>query len=552
MYLYTYENLLEKAKTEKGKDYIEKIRKCYEENYENKPITTLTFSKFKLFHLNGNRSEYEREYFDRRKRFMLLQVLALVDDKYLEALEDIIAAICDEITWCLPAHCLVRDKLTYNYEAIDLFASETALYLSETAYILKDRLSNEIKHRIEYSLKNRIVNVFETQEQSFERMGNNWLSVCACGIGTAYLYSFPERFDIVKDRIFGAMHKYINNLDPDGYCSEGLTYWVYGFGFFALFYDVYTQLTGEWPEILDSSTVKNSLKYAKNAVFGDNLFLTIADGGMYDMLWERTNVVIVDRLFNADVTINGEIRLPDRDVLGLRRLYCIDLREKESEFEKEDCYFENSQVLIKRKENYIFVSKGGNNGEMHNHNDIGAFSIFRNGKPYILDLGAGEYTNDYFGSAVKRYSKEIFVCSAYSHSIPVIDDTMQTWGKEYYATVLDRTDDYIVYDISKAYPLDVEDFTVKYSFLDNEVKALYNASNIKNNVTFRFVSIVEPKLENDKVYIDDMLITNSHSLSPVVEKVNYKNHAGEFVSAYVIDYKLNEKAVVEFNFSFQN
>ena len=40
---------------------------------------------------------------------MLLQVLAIYDDKYIEPLEDIVSAICDEITWSIPAHCLDRE-----------------------------------------------------------------------------------------------------------------------------------------------------------------------------------------------------------------------------------------------------------------------------------------------------------------------------------------------------------------------------------------------------------------------------------------------------------
>ena len=381
-------------------------------------------------------------------------------------------------------------------------------------------------------------------------MGNNWLSVCACGIGTAYLYSFPERFDIVKDRIFGAMQKYIDNLDPDGYCSEGLTYWIYGFGFFSLFYDVYTQLTGEWPKILDSETVRNTLNYAKNAILGKGICIPFADGSMSDMKSERIAILVLNRLFNTNVLLNKlEYGLPDRDVLGLRRLYCFDLYEKATNDKVKDCFFEKSQVLIKSKSDYVFVSKGGNNGEMHNHNDIGAFAIFKNDTPYIVDPGAGEYTKDYFGGAVKRYSREIFVCSAYAHSIPVIDDTIQTWGEEYHATVLDRTDDYIEYDLSKAYPIDVEKLTVKYSFLDNGVSALYDAS-FKKNAIYRFISFIEPKVENDKVYINDMVIENSEGVTATIEKVNYKNHTAQLVSAYVIDYKVTKCGLAEFKFLF--
>ena len=550
MYLYTYENLLECAKTEKGKEYIEKVRECYEKEYANKPINALLFSKFKLFHTTGNRGDYERDYFDKRKRLMLLQILAFADDKYIDPLEDIIAAICDEITWCVPAHCLIADySLTYDYKRTDLFASETGMYLAETAYILKDKLSNEIKHRIEYALKDKIVDVFESKEQNFERGINNWLAVCGGAVGTVYLYSFPERFDIVKDRILGALQKYVDNLGSDGYCSEGLGYWIYGFGSFALFYDVYTQITGEWPEILDSETVKNTLNFTKNTIFGKGVTLPFADGGRNGGVRDRIAIAVTNRLFGTNITITDEVNIPDREALGLRYLYCLTLPKKAQNETVGDCFYKEHQVLIKRKSDYIFVSKGGTNDEMHNHNDIGTFAIFRNGIQYIVDPGCGEYTLRYFSKGEYRYSKEIFVCSAYAHSIPVIDDTIQTWGEEYHATVLDRTDDYIEYDLSKAYPIDVEKLTVKYSFLDNGVSAVYDAK-FKQSAIYRFISFIEPKVDGNKVYLNDMVIENSYGVIPTVERVDYKDHSTQIATAFVIDYKVTKCGLAEFKFLF--
>lgn len=54
------------------------------------------------------------------------------------------------------------------------------------------------------------------------------------------------------------------------------------------------------------------------------------------------------------------------------------------------------------KQQTAFAIKGGNNGEPHNHNDVGSF-LYSIGKEEIIsDLGAGEYTKDYFGP--ERYS----------------------------------------------------------------------------------------------------------------------------------------------------
>ncbi len=552
MYLYTYENLSQISKTEKAKDYIEKIKEIYEKNYENKPILALPFSKFKLFHLNGDRGQYQAEYFDRRKRLMLLQILAICDDKYIEPLEDIVSAICDELVWSVPAHCLDRETCnTYKYDEIDLFATETSFYLSETAYVFKDKLSPDILKRIKHSVKNKIVDVCETTLLPMDRMKNNWAPVCACGIGISYLYLFPERFNLVKDRLFSAMARYLNNIDSDGYCSEGFSYWVYGFGFIALFCDIYYQITEKWPKILDSEVVKNTLNYAKNCILGNGKFLPISDGGMTNEHAERDTLTVINRLFNVNISKGGEdVVTADTQALGLRGLYACGVELPAVDKNLGDAFFESSQVLIKREKEYIFISKGGHNAEMHNHNDIGSFSIFRNGKMYIVDPGAGEYTAKYFGDRKLRYSKEVFTCSSYAHSVPIVDGIVQDYGKEYNATVLERADDFITYDLANAYPKKIEKLNVKYSFSEKEVNALYEAKGIEKEISFRFISFIEPKIKGNEVLIDDLTITCDNAVVPTVKVYNYSGYGAIPTTAYAVEYTFNSDIIAKFGFKF--
>ncbi len=554
MYLYSYENLLKEAKTQKGKEYLEKIKACYEKDYENKPILALPFSKFKLFHLTGDRTKFQNEYFDRRKRLMLLQLLAISNDKYIEPLEDIISAICDELVWSLPAHCLDRETgNTYIYSEIDLNASETALSLAETLYVLGDKLCPDIKKRIKHTLKEKIVDVCETTILPMDRMKNNWAPVCACGIGLTYLYIFPERFNIVKDRIFSAMERYINKLDEDGYCSEGFAYWVYGFGFFATFYDAYCQLTEERPAILDIERVKNSIKYAENSILGDGVFVPISDGALSNKACECDTIPVVNHLFNANVKINGaKPNIPYYKAIGFRRLYHINQTVQTEIKNTANSYFEKSQVLVEKRKNYIFISKGGNNAEMHNHNDIGAFSIFKNGVQYIVDPGAGEYTAGYFGNINQRYSKETFTCSAYAHSVPVVDNQIQVYGKEYFATVLGRGDDFIEYDLTNAYPKKIETLTVKYSFGEKEVNALYNVKGIEKEISFRFISFIEPKIKGNEVVINDLTITCDKDAKSLISTYNYSNHQAQSTIAYAIDYIFSSDITAKFSFKFKD
>ena len=75
------------------------------EKHLSTSIKAIPFSLYRIFDTTGSRKEYEKQYFDRRGRLNTFAALAIIygDEKYIQALQDIIWAICDEYTWCLPA-----------------------------------------------------------------------------------------------------------------------------------------------------------------------------------------------------------------------------------------------------------------------------------------------------------------------------------------------------------------------------------------------------------------------------------------------------------------
>lgn len=71
--------------------------------------------------------------------------------------------------------------------------------------------------------------------------------------------------------------------------------------------------------------------------------------------------------------------------------------------------------------------KGGNNDEPHNHNDIGNFFFLLDKDMMLTDLGAGEYTKQYFSDG--RY--DILCNNSFGHNVPLIDGKGQKEGKEF-------------------------------------------------------------------------------------------------------------------------
>ena len=114
------------------RDFREDLTALWE-TYGSCPIPELKYSDFKLFFTTGDRSIYEEPYFNRRWMLDTAALMSLIypeNHDYLVRLMDVIYAICDEYTWCLPAHQGVLEK--NNNSVIDLFAAETGLYLAET------------------------------------------------------------------------------------------------------------------------------------------------------------------------------------------------------------------------------------------------------------------------------------------------------------------------------------------------------------------------------------------------------------------------------------
>lgn len=542
MNVYNYESLRLIAQTEEGQCFIANLKKAYQEKYENIPIPPLKYEYFKEYYISGDRVKYQQLYFERRKRLMLLQVLALLEDKYLEELEQTLATICDEFTWVLPAHCYnVNNDNKFDYTTIDLFAAETGAYLAETAYVFKDKLTFDILDRIKISVRNKIVENYEKRTFHFDKeWSHNWAAVCAGSIGIAYLYLFPERFPLVRERVFNTMENYLGSLDKDGYCTEGYSYWVYGFGFFSWFMDTYQRIIEERPSILDKQIVKNTIKYGKDCILDGNIYLPFADGGSKGEHDEIPLLCIMEELFDETLFLPELYEQTESsEALGFHILYALNKNRDDFAIRQGTVYYQTSQVFLFKNKHYAFAVKGGCNAEIHNHNDIGTFSIVKGQKQLIADLGVGEYTKNYFtlpdDSENGRYGEKIFVCSSFAHSVPIVNGQPQKYGAEYRGKVLSQDKNYILIDLAKAYQIPIEKLTACYKTEENVVRICYEYQE-NANITFRFISQIQPKIDNGRLFVDDMEIKNSERLIPIITSVPYSKYLGESGIAYVIDY----------------
>ncbi len=523
---------------------------------DGKEIPELTYSLFKLFSVTGSRSEYETVYFNRRLRMNACTFLSLMypeEEKYFSYLCDLLFAVCNEFSWCLPAHYGTVEK--DNHRMIDLFAAETGFALAEIYTMLRDRFEPLVATRIENEIDRRIIEPYITKLNKlwWEKGENNWAAVCAGSVGGAVMLMRPERFPELRDRLSKTMECYLRGFSDDGFCVEGCGYWHYGFGYFTVYADMVKVFTDGEIDYFTRPKVRAIATYIQKMFLSGNTSVSFADSGT-SLCYHLGLVHYLKSVYPDDVAVYDRSLSYNYD--GCAR-FCLHLRSAlwyREEFDtaalpNDSCAFfaEGAQWYIKKTPAYGFAAKGGHNKEPHNHNDVGSFIFAKNGIQILSDPGTGKYCKDYFRD--KRYT--FFHTRTLGHSLPTFGGAEQKEGHDYAArnTRVDGED--FVLDIAPAYGLDeLAECERRFSFTETGVTVTdrfdYSGDGA---IVERIVSMREPKeLEKGKIAILDSVLTYDGDAveSVTIEKQIFDGSA----DCYTVDFAL-KRGVRAFAYSIE-
>lgn len=213
--------------------YAEQVREVREahDQWRGEPLPVLPFSLYKQFDTTGERKAFERVYFHRRLRLNTFAVLSLLeqDPVYPEALEDVIWAVCDEYTWCLPAHLggasLHPNRSGEHRRTVDLFAAETAFTLCEITHLLEERLNGAVVSRVRREVRERVLEPFCALSPSYwwETTDMNWAAVCGGSVGAAAMYLIRDDRTLapILHRVLETMRAFLDGFPEDGALSGG-------------------------------------------------------------------------------------------------------------------------------------------------------------------------------------------------------------------------------------------------------------------------------------------------------------------------------------------
>lgn len=440
---------------EQQKIYLQKFWKEIQQagdTLRNQAPPELTEDAFFLFEKTGNRLVYENAYFTRRKYLTVFGILSEFGKKEndIKALNQIILSICKERFWALPAHV---DFSHLDEKTIDLFAAETAQSLAEILLIMEDQLPCETVMLAQQEIIDRVLTPFCTSAFPYnwwETDRCNWSAVCAGSIGIAALImdrmgKLPTTWkESCIKRVCNALSCYLDGMEQDGTCTEGLGYFSYGMSYFTAFAELLYQETKGAVNLMAQPICEKLASFQEKCYFGHGISLSFSDSDCHEHFLPGLTAYLAQCFPHIDTPDYASARTFEDDSCyrwlpnerTIRWLITYGEQEKHviehlSEYPSISCaLLPCAQWIICKDQNGNgFAAKGGHNNENHNHNDIGHFLCVWQGELLLTDLGAGEYTKDYFNE--NRY--HILCNRSLGHSVPLINDCEQSAGSDYYA-----------------------------------------------------------------------------------------------------------------------
>lgn len=446
------------------------IRKA--EEYLKTPLPETTDDLFLDFTKTGNRTRWQAVAGQRRGRLPELVLAECIESKgrFLPAFHELARSLCAERTWTLPAHDRKLENFHGKAISIDLASSDVAWQFAVALHLLGDRVQPDVRALIRSRVDSWVLNpardgiTGKAKEQYWMRATHNWNAVCTAGVTGAALALADSREDRARFAAAAeaSMKYFLSGFTADGYCSEGMGYWNYGFGRFLLLAETLIQATSGRLNLLDDPGVKAPAQFPRNIHVQNGVYPAFADCSVGSRP-AAPYMFFINRYFQIgwpeyDVIENAGATggLPESLLFGFPNSASEKPAPKTMPKDGLRSWFKDAGILIARptagsSSRFAVALKGGHNAEHHNHNDLGSYLAVVGREPIILDPGGEVYTARTFSK--DRYTSKVL--SSYGHPVPVVGGRLQRSGRDAQAKILkasfsDETDTLAI-DITTAY-----------------------------------------------------------------------------------------------------
>ncbi len=417
------------------------------------------------FTRNGNRTRHEKVSFalDHDLDDLLKAECFENRGRFVAKLAEYIEVLCGQRSWVMPAHD--RGLTSFNGTPhIDLGSCRRALGVAIALDLLGDRLPGDLAQRARAEVNRRAIDPYlETCRCTEKGKINknhwwftaemNWNSVCNCESVRTVLALVKDRH--VRAEAIEAAERSselaLKGYTPDGYCSEGMGYWNYGYGHQMYLVLAVRDATHGKVDLSGGDHGRKVMQYAYNYNLLDGISPPFADGcgNASPILLALGGQIWPDLVAPALKGI--DINMSNMTLFMCGRAAAVHSARGPL---PTHTWFPDGQVLISRSLDGGFAAamKGGHNDELHNHNDLGSFVLLADGRIVCGDPGGEVYTRKTFSKL--RYVDSVL--NSYAHPVPCPNGILQKDGRKFAAKILGTsfTDaaDTLELDLSAAYP----------------------------------------------------------------------------------------------------
>ena len=423
-------------------------------------LPELTEELYLEYSVNGNRTRCQNVMGKRHYRIYNFLLAECIENKgrFLPEIERLLNEYCSEKSWVLPAHDS-GNKTYYDQETtVDLASSAFSWDLAATARILDSRLSDPVRKRVAENLEKRCFLPFEKSVKTgsprlwWIRGRNNWNAVCLAGVTGAAQAAID---DPVRRAWYAAAGEHFSSYSmqgftSDGYCSEGLGYWSYGFGNYVELSEILRRATCGKIDLMANDFAELVSRFPLRIRTMGNICAAFADCGARVQPPQGLTTFLagyygwtIPQFNDFDQFTRSPMYNPNK--LGIYSLHPDFVPSKELIGTPIRDYFDVAGILVCRPcANPVAFSdqdkdynklaagmKAGHNNELHNHNDVGSYTISYRNEPILFDVGGEVYTQRTFSK--NRYVSKVI--NSWGHPVPMIDGVLQSTGAQARGTV---------------------------------------------------------------------------------------------------------------------
>ena len=420
------------------------------ETWLKTPMPAFDPERYLDYSTNGDRTRYQNinsRRWDRFKRLVLGECLE-GKGRFIPAIDETVRSLCSDPSWILPAHD--RGALVFKGASpyADLAVAMNGYQMALAVWLLDGRLPAETTRLMRDNVSKRLTGpVLKTIDGTappnvisgnwWAKANHNWNAVCTAGAVGAILATEPSPEVRAKAVEWAVKNSavFLSGFGKDGYCSEGLGYWNYGFGHFAVLAEVLRKQTGGRVDLFNSESVRRIAAAPARLEIADGVYPSFADCGLGSrpdaQLMEMVKWRLVKEPFSGKPSLplagSGLLYQTLTELVARQEAVATDAPKKSALPLRS--WFEDSGVCVIRPAQpggMAVALKGGHNAEHHNHNDVGTTVVVWKGQPVLADPGAMVYRAETFSK--DRYRLPIM--GSFGHSVPVVAGFLQADGAQ--------------------------------------------------------------------------------------------------------------------------